>query len=119
MKILLEKLNIQTVNSGACTGTDFAAAGILCGFSCKADITVHPPHARPDSMAIQAVARTPAMTSRQRPPLDIARGFTGWGISLQLRAEGTWVDAWLTDERQSQPPENAPARAIPVREPVR
>jgi hypothetical protein len=33
--------------------------------------------------------RTAAITSRQRPPRDMARGFTGCEISLQLRAAGT------------------------------
>jgi hypothetical protein len=34
------------------------------------------------------VARIAPMTTRRRPSLDIARGLTCWGISLQLRVSG-------------------------------
>jgi hypothetical protein len=76
-------------NSGGFIGTALAAAGILCGLSCNAATTVHAPHPNPPSSPTNATLRTPALISRQRPPLDIARGFTGWEISLQLRAAGT------------------------------
>ena len=72
-----------------CLGTDFAAAGIFFGFSCKAATTIHVPHATAARSTTITVVRTPAITRRQRPPLDMARAFTGWEISLQLRAAGT------------------------------
>jgi hypothetical protein len=105
-------------NSGGFIGTDFAAAGMAPVFSRNATTTIHVPHAIVASNATTAIVRTPAITSRKRPPLDIARGFTGWGISLQFRAAGTLRKSWLTIEQSAQQPENVPTRVIRAPEPV-
>jgi hypothetical protein len=74
----------------------FADSGVFEGFSCKARTTSHVPHATPPSTAATPHVRRKEVVSRHLPSRDIARGFTGWGISLQLRAVGALTMSLLT-----------------------
>jgi hypothetical protein len=98
-------------NSGGRSGTAFASAGMRRGSSYSAPTIIHTPQPQPATNKTSARLRTPAMTSRQRPPLDMARAFTGWGISLQVRVAGEWVISVFTKVGQAKRPENAPTRA--------
>ena len=63
-----------------------------------------------DTSVTSSTERAIERARRSRPPRDIARGFTGWEMSLQLRADGSWANSWLTNAKQP-PSENAPTPA--------
>ena len=64
------------------------------------------------------MARKTEVIRRHLPSRDIARGFTGWGISLQLRAVGAMCRSLLTIFEQTPPIENAAAQVAPAPEPI-
>jgi hypothetical protein len=92
------------------TGTTGAAPENVFGFPRSAAAISYPLHARPITMALTMIVLSAFQTTRRRPSTDMARGFTCWGISLQLRAFGAFQSGWLTTIQASLLHENAAAR---------